>query len=195
MTTIDQTPLARLFAEGRILNPVLNGPTKKEGRYGFRGIFGLKYPPALADEVRPPEIVADQVFAASYGDNKFTFLSGYLLSFEYLSLLVDLVGDSLTPDGKYIFFANNIDLRAKYQVVINGITFYVLPIDEATVYNELLELFYLEKGDLKKLDTAGKQDAIVDAAEKWTAKFEEITFEEGVKRMGPVRNKNENRPV
>ena len=29
-----------------------------------------------------------------------------------------------------------------------------LPIDEATVYNETLELLYLEKNELKKLDTA-----------------------------------------
>ena len=42
--------------------------------------------------------------------------------------------------------------------------FYVLPIDEATVYNELLELLPLEKTELKRLDTAGKTDRVVDAA-------------------------------
>jgi hypothetical protein len=73
--------------------------------------------------------------------------------------------------------------------------FYVLPIDEATVYNELLELLYLEKGDLKKLDTAGKTDAVADAALKFDVTFDVITYEEGLKLMGPVRNPNENRPV
>jgi hypothetical protein len=78
---------------------------------------------------------------------------------------------------------------------MGGIPFYVLPIDEATVYNELLELLYIERNDLKKLDTAGKLDAIADKALKFTDAFQQITFEEGLKRMGPVRNPNENRPV
>ena len=88
-----------------------------------------------------------------------------------------------------------IDLSKKYQVQYGGATFYVLPIDEATVYNETLELLYLEKNDLKKLDTAGKLDAVVDAAMKFTGKFPEISYEEGLKLMGPVRNLYENRPV
>ena len=78
---------------------------------------------------------------------------------------------------------------------MNGATFYVLPIDEATVYNELLELLYLEKGELKKLDTAGKTDRVADAALKFNAVFDTISYAEGVARIGPVRNPNENRPV
>ena len=77
----------------------------------------------------------------------------------------------------------------------NGARFYVLPIDEAGVYNEILELLYLEKTTLKKMDTAGKLDAVADAALKFEDSFPEITYEEGLKLMGPVRNKNENRPV
>jgi hypothetical protein len=73
--------------------------------------------------------------------------------------------------------------------------FYVLPIDESTVYNELLDLFYLEKNDLKKKDTAGKLDAVADAALKFDITFDTITYAEGLALMGPVRNPNENRPV
>ena len=63
--------------------------------------------------------------------------------------------------------------------------FYVLPIDEATVYNELLELLYLEKNELKKLDTAGKTDRVADAALKFDITFDTITYDEGLKLMGP----------
>jgi len=56
-----------------------------------------------------------------------------------------------------------------YRVGDVGALFYVLPIDEATVYNELLELLYLEKNELKKLDTAGKTDKVADAALKSTS--------------------------
>jgi hypothetical protein len=73
--------------------------------------------------------------------------------------------------------------------------FYVLPIFENTVYNEMLELLYLEKGDLKKLDTDGKTEAVAEAALKFDVTFDTITYEEGLALMGPVRNPYENRPV
>lgn len=92
-------------------------------------------------------------------------------------------------------FCNNIDLSSKYRVSYGDTMFYVLPIDEATVYHELLDLLYLEKGDLKKLDTAGKVDIVVDTALKFSAQYEEISYAEGLKRMGPVRDRGENRPV
>ena len=76
-----------------------------------------------------------------------------------------------------------------------GALFYVLPIDESTVYNELLDLLYLEKSELKKKDTAGKLDAVADAALKYDVTFDTITYAEGLSLMGPVRNPNENRPV
>ena len=59
----------------------------------------------------------------------------------------------------------------------------------------MLELLYLEKNDLKKLDTAGKLDAIANAALKYDITFDTITYTEGLSLMGPVRNPNENRPV
>ena len=196
MTTIDQTALGRLDAEGRLLNSVLKGPTKKAGRIGFRGDIALKFQVKMADEARPPEIGSDQVIAAAEeGQSYICFLAGFLLSFEYLKLLTDVLGDALSPKGKYFLFVDNIDISKRYQVEFGGATFYVLPIDEATVYNETLELLYLEKTDLKKLDTAGKVDAIVDKAMGFTQTLPKLTYEEGLKFMGPVRNIYENRPV
>jgi hypothetical protein len=196
MTTIDQTALGRLEAEGRLLNSVLKGPTKKAGRIGFRGDIALKFAAKFADEARPPEISSDQVIAAAQeGESHIGFLSGFLLSFEYLALLAEVLGDALSPQGKYFLFCDNIDVSKRYQVEFGGASFYVMPIDEATVYNETLELLYLEKNELKKLDTAGKVDAIVDKAMSFGQSFPKISYEEGLKLMGPVRNLYENRPV
>ena len=196
MTTIDQTALGHLEAEGRLLNSVLKGPTKKAGRFGFRGDLALKFQAKMADEARPPEISSDQVIAAAQeGEAHICFLAGFLLSFEYLKLLTEVLGDSLSPKGKYFLFCDNIDISKRYQVEYGGASFYVLPIDEATVYNETLQLLYLEKNDLKKLDTAGKVDAIVDKAMSFDQSFPKLSFEEGLKLMGPVRNIYENRPV
>jgi hypothetical protein len=196
MTAIAETGFSRLEAEGRLLNPVLKAPTKITGRFGFRGELALKFADKLADEARPPELAVQQVLSvAQAGEATIRFFAAYLLSFEYLQAVAEVLGETLSAHGKYFVFCNNIDVRSKYRVRMSGIVFYVLPIDESTVYNEILDLLYLERNDLKKLDTAGKLDAIADKAAHFTADFDEITFEEGLKRMGPVRNPNENRPV
>lgn len=196
MTTIENTAFARLEREGRMLNPVLKAPTRRAGRFGFRGELALKFAPKLADEARPPELQADQVMAvAQEGETTIPFLAAYLLSFEHLNDLAKALGDSIRPAGKYFAFCNNVDLSARYQVPVGGAMFYVLPIDEATVYNELLDLLYLEKNNLKKLDSAGKLDAVADAALKFDQTYDVISFDDGLARMGPVRNPNENRPV
>jgi len=196
MTTIDQTAFARLEQQGRLLNPVWKAATKKPGRFGFRGELALRFAPKLADEARPPELSAAQVLAvAQEGESSIRFFAAYLLSFQHLEDVVHVLGENLTAQGKYFVFCNNIDLAARYQVPMGGATFYVLPIDEATVYNETLELLRLEKNDLKKLDTAGKLDAVADAALKFDWRFESLSFAQGLQRMGPVRNPNENRPV
>lgn len=193
---IGDTAFARLDQEGRLLNPVLKAPTHRPGRFGFRGELALRFASKMADEARPPELTCDQVIAiAQAGEKTVSFFAGYLLSFEHLKDVAETLGDTLSAGGKYFVFCNNIDLAKKYQVPYKGALFYVLPIDEATVYNELLELLYLEKGDLKKLDTAGKTDAVADAALKYDITFDTITYAEGLELMGPVRNPNENRPV
>jgi hypothetical protein len=196
MTTIQQTGFARLENEGRLQNPVLKAPTRAQGRFGFRGDLALKFADKLADEARPPELAVQQVLAASHaGDKTIRFFAAYLLSFEHLKPVVEVLGETLSPDGKYFVFCNNIDLGTKYRVRMNGILFYVLPIDEATVYNEVLELLYIDRNDLKKLDTGGKLDAIVEKALQFSADYPEISYEEGLKRMGPVRDVRANRPV
>jgi hypothetical protein len=193
---LQDTAFARLEREGRLLNPVLKAATHKAGRIGFRGELALRFAPKLADEARPPELTCDQVISvAQAGDGKLPFFAGYLLSFEHLKDVADVLGDTLSAGGKYFLFCNNIDLSKKYQVPCNGALFYVLPIDESTVYNELLDLLYLEKAELKKLDTAGKTDRVADAALKYDVTFDTITYAEGLALMGPVRNPNENRPV
>lgn len=196
MTAITETALGRLEAEGRLLNSVLKSATKKPGRVGFRGDIALKFPAKLADEARPPEISSDQVImTAKAGETHIEFMTGFLLSFEYLKLLAEVLGDALSPQGKYFLFVDNIDISKKYQCEYGGATFYILPIDESTVYNELLSLLYIEKNELKKLDTAGKTDTVADKALTFDETFPSITYEEGLKSMGPVRNIYENRPV
>lgn len=194
MSTIDTTPLGSLDAEKRLLSPVYKGPVAG-GRFGFRGELALKFAQQYSDEARPPEIKADQVMAAAPAPGTaFTFFTGFVHSVAHLALVCDVLGDRLAPDGRYFLFAGNLDIARRHRISYGGVTWYVLPLDEATVYNELLELFRIDRGDLKRLDTAGKLAAVVDAAMKFSADWPAIAFEDAVAQAGPVKVR-ENRPV
>lgn len=196
MTQIEKTALARLEREGRLLNAVLKGPTSKPGRFGFRGDIALKFQAHVADEKRPPDFCIEQVLTfARENEPTIPILAGYLHNFAYLETAVEVLGDLLSPDGVYFMFCNNIDLLSTFRVKIGDISFNVLPCDESTVWKEMMDLCGVDKNDIKKLDTAGKTDYLLDAARKFNDAFEIIAYQQGVERMEPVKNRNENRPV
>ncbi len=123
MTSIDNTALARLDKEGRLLNAVLKGDTTKPGRFGFRGDIALKFQAQVADEKRPPDYSIEQVLTvAQEGEATIPVLAGYLHSFAYLADLAKVLDGALTPKGSYFIFCNNIDLLAKYRTRIGDIT-------------------------------------------------------------------------
>lgn len=179
--------------EGKLMSPTFSGPTQKTNRYGFRGEIGLKFPPSLAGEKRPPEVKADQVILAVEGES-LVFLSARVASLAHIDLIREMFGAALVPSGKYFIFAGNVDISKKFMLELDGISFHVLPLDEATVYNEVLDLFYLEKGDLKKMSNEGKVDAIVDAAIKSACGFPVTPYAQALAEMGPVKVAT-NRPV
>jgi hypothetical protein len=193
---IDKTPYARLEQEGRLFNPILKGPTKKKGRYGFRGDIALKFQVALADEKRPPEYSFELVITvADENDKTIPVLAGYIHTFEWLKDVREVLGDLLTPSGTYLIFINNIDLLAKYECTIDGVKFICLPCDESTVWKETMDLLSIDKNDLKKNDTAGNLDYVLDKLRGFDDGYQKITYEEGLGLMEPVKNRNENRPV
>ena len=182
-----------LDQQKRLQSPVFKGFLAKTSQDGFRGEIALKFAQQLADEARPPEVAAFQLIMAGAAD-KLDFLTCEVLSLEHLQLITEVLGAYLKPTGKYFIFAGNVDISKKYLIEMNSIPFYVLPLDEATVYNETLELFRLERSELKRLETSDKISAIAEASVYFTEKFPQITFEQGLKEMGPIRVP-ENRPV
>ncbi len=196
MTAIEETALGRLDREGRLLNAVLKGEIGKPGRFGFRGDIALKFQAQLADEKRPPDYCIEQVLTiADAGQPAIPVLAGYLHSYAYLKDAAQVLDGALKPEGTYFFFCNNVDLLAKYRTKIGDITFRVMPCDESTVWKEMMDLVGLDKNDLKKLDIGDKLLALLEAASKLDTSFVEVPFEEGLARMGPIKNRNENRPV
>ena len=187
------TIIATLEQQKKLLSPVFSGKTGKPDSYGFRGNLVLKEAEKYADEARPPEIMADQVVILA-DSAKISFIACHVDSLAHLQLIVETLKPYLDAQGKYFVFAGNIDISKRYFIELGGFEFYVLPLDEATVWNELLECFNLDRGDIKKLGSGEKIDAVADASFDFSGKFENITFEKGLEVMGPVRIPD-NRPV
>ncbi|WP_315756224.1 MULTISPECIES: hypothetical protein [unclassified Bradyrhizobium] len=193
---IETTALAQLDKEGRLLNAVLKAPTTKPGRFGFRGDIALKFQTQVADEKRPPDFSIEQVLTiVNDGEATIPVLVGYIHSLAYLETAVEVLKNLLQPNGKYFMFCNNIDLLAKYRIKMGDVTFYVLPCDESTVWKEMLELLSIDKNDIKKLDTAGKLDYVLDTAKDFRENYDLVPYADALARMEPVKNRNENRPV
>ncbi len=193
---IETTSFAQLDKEGRLLNAVLKAPTTKPGRFGFRGDIALKFQTQVADEKRPPDFSIEQVLTiVQDGETTIPVLVGYIHSLAYLDTAAEVLKGLLRPDGHYFMFCNNIDLLAKYRIEMGDVTFYVLPCDESTVWKEMLDLLSIDKNDIKKLDTAGKLDYVLDAAKEFSEPYDFIAYADALAKMEPVKNRNENRPV
>ncbi len=175
MTSIESTAFGRLEAEGRLMKSAHKAPTHVAGRFGFRGDIAITLEPLSNLEA---------AFAAAEGeDAALSFLAGSLKSYKQLPALIEAVGANLKPEGKYFIYVGDLERASRYSISFNGVPLNVLPIDDTSVYNELIDFLYLDKTKMKKFDTAQKLDAIVDAAKTYDKAYEAISYEEGLNRL------------
>ncbi|MGO9674958.1 MAG: hypothetical protein ACLPSF_12455 [Methylocella sp.] len=175
MTSIESTAFQRLEAEGRLLKPAHKAPTHSAGRFGFRGEIALT--------LDPPVNLEATIATSEDGDAALSFLAGSLATYKQLPILMETLGANVKPGGKYFIYVSDLDRASRYQISFEGVTLYVLPIDDTSVYNELIDFLYLDKTKMKKFDTAKKIDEIADGAAKYSQTYEAINYEEGLKRL------------
>ncbi len=175
MTAITDTPFAKLESEGRLLKPLLKADTHVEGRFGYRGDISYD----------SPETILKEVFAVSEtGKPAIGFLSGSIKELETLPKLVETFGAALDGDSKNVIYVPDIPRGSRWYIPIGATKVFVIFIDDTSVYNELIDIFYVDKVKLKKYDTSAKLDALADVGVKYAAvaDYEEISFEEALKR-------------
>ncbi|HEX5357162.1 MAG TPA: hypothetical protein VFW93_13155 [Aquabacterium sp.] len=176
MTTLIESPaFQRLETEGRLLKPAHTGPTSVPGRFGFRGELAL---------TTEPPVMLEQAFAASdNGEAALCFIAGALTTYKHLPALIEALGGTIKVGGKYFIYVSDLERASRYQIEFHGASFYILPIDDTSVYNELIDCLYLDKTRMKKMSTAEKLDALTDGALKYEQTYEVISYEEGLKRL------------
>jgi hypothetical protein len=175
MTTIETSALNRLDSEQKLVKPQHKGPTHVANRVGFRGDIQLT-------DAASPSLTA--AFAtADAGSPGLSFLAGQLDTFSQLPVLAESLSDVLNPGGKYFIYVADVKRGDRYQIAFGEAQIYVLPYDDVSVYNELIDFFYLDKTKMKKFDTAAKIDALAEGAFKYGESFPKLTYEEGLARV------------
>lgn len=175
MTAITDTPFAKLDADGRLLKPALKADTHVAGRFGFRGDISYD----------GPEDVISEVFAVSEsGKPAIGFLAGSIKAYESLPKLVETLAGSLDGEGKYFLYIGDLPLGLRFYIPIGDVKIFASFIDDNSVYNELIDAFYVDKVKLKKFDTAAKLDALADVglAFSTVSNYEAVSYDDGLKR-------------
>jgi hypothetical protein len=174
MTAIADTPFAKLDTEGRLLNPALKADTHVAGRFGFRG-----------DISYDADTVLKEVFAVSEsGKPAIGFLAGSIKKYETLPKLVETFGPALDGNGKYFIYINDMPQGNRFLIKFGDVQIFTISIDDTSVYNELIDTFYVDKVKLKKYDTSAKLDALADVGLKYSTleAYAKVSYEEGLKQ-------------
>jgi hypothetical protein len=154
------------------------GATGKADHYAFRGDLVLKEGELREGSERdrkPPEIVIHQSVVLASAE-KFLFVSGLLYQLEQLPMFAEKYRDAFNSDTIIIFYVENI--KQNLLVEHQGLTFKCVPYGDGMIWNELLDLLYLEKSDLKGLSAEEKVDTVFDAAGSFDIKTSPISFKE-----------------
>jgi hypothetical protein len=161
--------------DARLVKPSHKGPTHVAGRFAFRGDILLTDAPA-------PALTA-AIAASDAGRPGLAFLAGQLETFSQLPVLAAALNGALVAGGKYFIYVADVKRGDRYQIDFGDARLYVLPYDDVSVYNELIDFFYLDKTKMKKFDTAAKIDALAEGAAKYCESFPNLTYEEGLARV------------
>ena len=134
------------------------------------------------DRKTPEFVIHQSVVLAS--DDKLLFVGGLCYELDKLNLFVEKYKDDLTSDTILLFYVENI--AEKMKVSFEGFTFQLVPYPDGMVWNELLELLYIEKSDLKGQSAEDKVITLFEAAKGFDTKTTAISFEEALEKTVEV---------
>lgn len=175
----------------------LVGKTSTPGVSAFRGDLVL-IEGALREgsnnirDRKTPELVINQAAVLADSD-KILFINGLFFELEHLPIFVEKYKDALTPNTVTLFYVE--DIATPMQIIIDGITFNLMPYKEGMIWNETLELLYIEKADLKGQSGEDKVVTMYEVAKDFKIKAEPITLEEGLAKTIEVKKEAAVGPV
>lgn len=171
------------------------GKTSETGLSAYRGDLVLiqgAFREGSTTDRKPPELLLKQA-AIVATDDKFIFVSGLFEQLAQVQTFVEKYEPVMSPDTLTLFFVENI--AEKMQVVLDDITFKFVPYKEGMIWNETLDLLYIEKVDLKGQSAEDKVVTVYEAAKTFNTKTETIPFEEALTKTIVVKKEAAVGPV
>lgn len=123
---------------------------------------------------KPPISVAKQAVLLVV-DNKIQLIAAGLNRLSDLSMIAEHYGSDLAENCLTLFFVHNI--KKPLVVSLNGVSYLAEPLDDGMIWNEILELLCIEKGDLKGQSAEEKVLTVRDELKSFKSKGETIEFE------------------
>lgn len=156
------------------------GATSSVDHYAFRGDLILKEGELREGSERdrkPPEVVLQQAVMLA-NDNKLLFVSGLLIELKHIELFLEKYREALEPSTCFLFFVENINDKLK--VESEGFIFQCLPYRDGMIWNELLDLLYIEKSDLKGQSAETKVLTVFESAKNYDLNIPPISLAEAL---------------
>ena len=165
-------------AKGLLTVTLVNGQTSNAGVYAYRGDLVIKEG-SLRDgsttDRRPPEALL--IHSALIIENdKIKFINGLLPTLDLLPVFVEKYKTDISEDCIALLYVENIGKAL--QVVLEGVTFSLIPFKQGLVWNELLEELYIEKSELKNQSAEDKVAIAFNAAKSYKPKSPLVSFAE-----------------
>lgn len=158
-----------------------------QGFVGYRGALIIEAGKQLSpDRVLPPKIQARQVLLVSK-ETHLAFFSCELDSIAHFEPFFEKYKAFFTPETLVVLYVTDLDKNGTF--TYEGITVHAYSLAESSVWNELLDLSGLEKGELKKMDNAEKIEALYDALLSSDCSAKAMSFEEVLSYKGESSKK------
>ncbi len=163
------------------------------GLYGYRGAMIVEEGKQISpDRKLPPKIQAKQVIMVNNGDIV-KFFTCELESFNHFKPFFEKFGQFFNSESINVLYVTDLEGEGTFEY--EGIKFTAFPLDESSVWNEILELADLEKSDMKSLKQQEEKiekvyeeicDANVEEASKTFDEMCEMIGESSKQLMGAV---------
>lgn len=155
----------------------------------YRGELILKEGEVADDQGRrkPPIEVLKQGILLTEGDT-LKLLAGSLDALQHFPTLLEKFGNDITANTLVVLFVVNID--TPFIAKINGTAAVFIPLVQGMIWNELMDMVALEKGDFKGQGAAEKVVTMYRALLEQTFKFPEVSIEEAMTKTNQAKRVN-----
>ncbi len=141
----------------------------------YRGDLVLEFGEVTERGDRKPPISVAKQAVLLVVDDKIQLIAAGLDRLSDLALIAENYGSDYAENCLTLFFVHNI--KKPLVVSLNGVSYVAEPLDDGMIWNEILELLCIEKGDLKGQSAEEKVVTVSKELKSFKSKGEAVDFD------------------